>query len=165
MNNTLWPDYPEISLALLEVSTLFSCAFDICTLQLEVCQVASVSRTCVQVQRASQRMGAYCISANEHDRVLCVCLSGGSEGDCKCVAIEVMCVCRPAALGKKYLPTCRVLYCHALYMRTFYCNLLPQCFIVARQTDKISEVSIDTVHHSRLNKCVQFSNLGLSGFV
>lgn len=56
-------------------------------------------------------------------------------------------------------------------MRTFYCNLLPQCFstdnsfIVARQTDKISEVSVDTVHHSRLNKCVQVSNLGLSGFV
>lgn len=51
-------------------------------------------------------------------------------------------------------------------MRTFYCNPLPQCFstdksfIIARQTDKISEVSIDTVHHSRLNKCVQFSNLG-----
>lgn len=48
-------------------------------------------------------MGAYCISDNEHGRVLCVRLSGGSEGDCKCVgyvAIEVMYVCRPAVLGK-----------------------------------------------------------------
>lgn len=132
MNNTLWPDYPEIPLALLEVSTLFSCAFDICTLQLEVCQVASVSRTCVQVQRDSQRMGSYCISANEHGRVLCVCLSGGSEGDCKCVqyvAIEVMCVCRPAALGKN---TCQHAECYIVmlsiwehFTATCYLNVSP----------------------------------------
>lgn len=70
--------------------------------------------------------------------------------------------------------TCQHAECYIVTLSIwehFYCNPLPQCFstdksfIVARQTDKISEVSIDTVHHSRLNKCVQFSNLGLSGFV